>query len=54
MEDLVNVNCELRKKMSVTERAEETKDYKIMDLELNVNGLRETLRDVQVNNKIWN
>ncbi|XP_063678677.1 ELKS/Rab6-interacting/CAST family member 1-like isoform X2 [Bolinopsis microptera] len=47
VEDLVNVNCELRKKMSVTERAEETKDYKIMDLELNVNGLRETLRDVQ-------
>ena len=49
MEDLVAENSKLKGRVAESERAVETKEYKILDLELNVNGLRETLRDIQVN-----
>ena len=48
MEDLVAENSQLKAKVADSERSVETKEYKILDLELNVNGLRETLRDIQV------
>ena len=48
VEDLVAENSRLKAKVADSERSVETKEYKILDLELNVNGLRETLRDIQV------
>ena len=41
-------NSQLKTKVEESKRSVEEKEYKIMDLELNVNGLRETLRDIQV------
>ena len=48
VEDLVAENSRLKAAVAEGERSVETKEYKILDLELNVNGLRETLRDIQV------
>ncbi|KAL5252817.1 hypothetical protein ACHWQZ_G015551 [Mnemiopsis leidyi] len=47
VEDLVAENSRLKAAVAEGERSVETKEYKILDLELNVNGLRETLRDIQ-------
>ena len=47
VEDVLAENRKLKTTVKELEQIIETKEYKIMDLELNLNGLRETMKEIQ-------
>ena len=48
VEDILAENMKLKTLVKESERNIETKEYKILDLELNLNGLRETMKEIQI------